>query len=88
MFEISWGSGAQPLLRLTFLAMLATSIPAVAGDETQPPHGTLEAAIRSAGLPCQHVISVAQAGDGRWSVRCNSGSYLVVRDDDGQLSVR
>lgn len=55
------------------------------GDST-PPHGTLAAAIRSADLPCAQVIKVTAIGESRWSVRCNSGTYTVIRDKEGRLS--
>lgn len=44
-------------------------------------HGTLAAAIRSADLPCNHVISASQSAENTWSVQCNSGTYEVTRDE-------
>jgi hypothetical protein len=62
--------------------MLLTS-PAFAGEMD---HGTLAAAIRSADLPCNHVISARDAGENSWIVQCNSGTYEVSRDADGKLT--
>ncbi|MCB1772593.1 MAG: hypothetical protein KDI88_03175 [Gammaproteobacteria bacterium] len=50
-----------------------------------PPHGTLAATIRSADMPCAHVIEVESVGDNRWSVRCNAGTYIVSRNAQGKL---
>ena len=50
-----------------------------------PPHGELAATIRTAGMPCAHVIEVQSAGEDRWSVRCNAGDYTVERDSEGKL---
>jgi hypothetical protein len=54
---------------------------------TTPAHGELAAAVRSAGLPCAHVTGVEALADGRWSVQCNAGTYLVTRTKDGGFSV-
>ena len=52
----------------------------------EPDYGTLAAAIRSANLPCDHVIRVSPAGSNAWNVECNSGQFHVIRNDDGELS--
>jgi hypothetical protein len=44
-------------------------------------HGTLAAAIRSADLPCNHVISASQTAENTWSVQCNAGTYEVTREE-------
>ena len=44
-------------------------------------HGTLAAAIRSADMPCNHVISASQSAENTWSVQCNSGTYEVTREE-------
>jgi hypothetical protein len=49
-------------------------------------HGTLAAAIRSAGLPCNHVISARSTDENSWIVQCNSGTFEVTRDEDGKLT--
>jgi hypothetical protein len=59
--------------------------PAVA--DTAPSHGDLAAAIRSADLPCAHVLQVEPAGQNQWLVACNSGRFVVTRAPDGKLSV-
>jgi hypothetical protein len=65
----------------------ATASEAAQAQQTTPPHGELAATIRSAGLPCAHVISVEAIGSSAWQVKCNSGSARVVRGEDGQLAV-
>lgn len=52
-----------------------------------PSYGEMAAVIRSADLPCAHVLSVDPIDTDRWSVRCNSGSFEVVRGEDGRLRV-
>jgi hypothetical protein len=49
--------------------------------------GELAAAIRSADYPCDHVLGQQATGDNDWTVQCNSGTYLVTRDANGQFSV-
>lgn len=74
-------------------AMCAAALtPAIGSDAVQtqdatPPHGEFAATIRSAGLPCAHVISVEAVGQSAWQVKCNSGVARVVRGEDGQLAV-
>jgi hypothetical protein len=62
-------------------------VAAQAASDTTPAHGELAAAVRSAGLPCAHVIGVEVLADGRWSVQCNAGTYIVTRAKDGGLAV-
>ena len=52
----------------------------------EPDYGTLAAAIRSSNLPCDHVIRVSPAGTNAWNVECNSGKFLVIRNDEGEYS--
>jgi len=69
--------------------LVLSSILAVASISAfaeEPDYGTLAAAIRSANLPCDHVIRVTSAGANAWHVRCNSGHFLVIRNDDGEYS--
>jgi hypothetical protein len=49
--------------------------------------GEMAAAIRSADYPCDHVLQMQAAGDNSWRVQCNSGTYQVTRDANGQFSV-
>jgi hypothetical protein len=80
----------QPVTtRPSLLACLTLSGMVLASNamaDAAPSHGELAAAIRSANLPCAHVIGVSQASEGKWAVRCNSGTFLVTRGQDGQLS--
>jgi hypothetical protein len=74
----------KPGLLLLLSVVLATGSVGAFADE--PDHGTLAAAIRSANLPCNHVIRVTSAGSNAWNVQCNSGKFRVVRDDEGEYS--
>lgn len=51
--------------------------------------GTLAAAIRASGHPCEHVIEKQRSGEGAsvWRVRCNSGQYQVTMSADGSAQV-
>lgn len=49
--------------------------------------GEMAAAIRSADYPCDHVLELQASGDNGWRVQCNSGTYQVTRDANGQFSV-
>jgi hypothetical protein len=49
--------------------------------------GEIAAAIRSADYPCDHVLEVQATGDNGWRVQCNSGTYQVTRDTNGQFRV-
>jgi hypothetical protein len=66
------------------MVMLALASPATAGEIT---HGEMAAAIRSADYPCAHVLELQSAGDNAWSVDCNSGTFLVTRNEDGSYAV-
>jgi hypothetical protein len=71
------------------LLLLLSAVLAGAGASAfaeEPDYGTLAAAIRSANLPCEHVIRVASAGTNAWNVECNSGKFHVIRNDDGEYS--
>ena len=63
--------------------LIVASISAFADE---PDYGTFAAAIRSANLPCDHVIRVTPAGSNAWNVQCNSGKFHVIRNDDGEYS--
>jgi hypothetical protein len=58
-----------------------------AGNQTTPTHGEFAAAIRSAALPCAHVIGVERIAAEVWAVRCNAGIYRVARNSSAQFSV-
>ena len=49
--------------------------------------GEMAAAIRGTNYPCDHVLQMQSAGDNGWLVQCNSGTYQVTRDENGQLTV-
>lgn len=76
--------GLKAGLLLLISSVLAGASVSALADE--PDYGTLAAAIRSANLPCDHVIRVTPAGSNAWSVQCNSGKFHVIRNDDGEYS--
>ena len=49
--------------------------------------GEMAAAIRGTNYPCDHVLQMQSAGDNGWLVQCNSGTYQVTRDENGQFTV-
>jgi hypothetical protein len=69
---------------LVLTTILVLAQPALA---TGMEHGDMVAVIRSADYPCQHVLDLQNTGDNAWRVRCNSGTYQVTRDPNGQFSV-
>jgi hypothetical protein len=60
------------------------SAPVSAADVS---HGEMAAAIRSAKLPCAHVLKIDSLGDDVWVVQCNSGTFRVSRDNSGGFQV-
>ena len=70
--------------RLVLAMILALVQPAFAAEVND---GELAAAIRSADYPCKHVLEVQATGDNSWRVQCNSGTYQVNRDANGQFTV-
>lgn len=50
-------------------------------------YGEMAAAIRSANYPCAHVLNVDSGGGNAWLVQCNSGTFNVFRDDNGDFQV-
>lgn len=72
---------------ITFLLGLSAglAISAVASGEVS--HGEMAAEIRSAGYPCAHVLNVEDMGGTTWVVKCNSGTFNVSRDQEGNYSV-
>ena len=50
-------------------------------------HGELAGAIRSASYPCAQVINVDSNAENAWIVRCNSGTFNVTRDQNGDFTV-
>jgi hypothetical protein len=71
-------------ISLTLTTILALVHPAFA---TEMSYGEMAAAIRSADYPCDHVLGLKATGDNSWHVQCNSGTYQVTRDANGQFSV-
>ena len=50
-------------------------------------NGQMAGIIRSANHPCAKVLELQSTGENSWSVQCNSGSFNVTRNADGQFSV-
>jgi hypothetical protein len=50
-------------------------------------NGQMAGIIRSANHPCAKVIKLQPASENSWKVQCNSGSFNVTRNTDGQFSV-
>jgi ABC-type sugar transport system substrate-binding protein len=70
---------------LALTTTLAVIQPAFAAEMVS--NGEMAAAIRSADYPCKHVLEVQATGDNSWRVQCNSGTYQVNRDANGQFTV-
>jgi hypothetical protein len=71
-------------ISLALTTTLALMQPAFASEMG---HGEMAAAIRGADYPCQQVLELQATGDDAWHVQCNSGTYQVTRDANGQFSV-
>ena len=71
-------------ISLALTTTLAIVQPAFADEVSD---GELAAAIRGTNYPCDHVLQMQVAGDNSWFVQCNSGTYQVTRDENGQLTV-
>ena len=71
-------------ISLALTTTLAIVQPAFADEVSD---GELAAAIRGTNYPCDHVLQMQSAGDNGWLVQCNSGTYQVTRDENGQLTV-
>jgi hypothetical protein len=71
-------------ISLALTTTLAIVQPAFADEVSD---GEMAAAIRGTNYPCDHVLQMQSAGDNGWLVQCNSGTYQVTRDDNGQFTV-
>ena len=49
--------------------------------------GEMAGVIRSANYPCAKVLNLQSSGENSWTVKCNSGSFHVTKNSDGQFSV-
>ena len=50
-------------------------------------NGKMSGIIRSANHPCAKVVELQPDGENSWKVKCNSGSFNVTRNANGQFSV-
>jgi len=70
-------------------------VPGVSADEGIDPgvsaeemsNGQMGGIIRSASHPCAKVTKLQSAAESLWIVQCNSGSFIVRRNTNGQFSV-
>ena len=69
---------------LALTTTLAILQPAFADEAND---GKMAAAIRGTNYPCDHVLQMQSAGENGWLVQCNSGTYQVTRDENGQFTV-
>ena len=65
-----------------FILIFSASI--FAADMSQ---GEMAGIIRSSGNPCNKVLHLMDTSDNSWTVQCNSGTFIVKRDAEGQYSV-
>ena len=70
------------------LVVFAARLPLAWSGEQDVATGSVRAAIREAGSPCAHVVSMERSTEGAsqgltvWTVRCNSGPYKVTFKGD------
>jgi hypothetical protein len=57
----------------------------VSADEMS--NGKMAGIIRSANHPCAKVIELQPDGENSWEVKCNSGSFNVTRNANGEFNV-
>lgn len=74
---------------LCFTLLVASVLPTVliAEDEAEMSNGELAGIIRSADMPCNHVVEFQKTGKNSWLVTCNSGVFSVKADDGGNFVV-
>ena len=65
----------------------AWGLAAASASAEEVSHGEMASAIRGDDHPCAHVVNVENTGDSSWLVQCNSGTFSVSRDGDGNFSV-
>jgi len=68
-------------------SVILGSMVCAAASAADVSHGEMAAAIRSANLPCAHVLKIDTLGDEVWVVQCNSGTFRVSRDKGGGFQV-
>jgi hypothetical protein len=74
-------------LRRSSLALITTLALVQPAFATEVSDGELAAAIRSTDEPCDHVLEMQATADNSWRVQCNSGTYQVTRDANGQFRI-
>ena len=57
----------------------------VSADEMS--NGKMAGIIRSTNHPCAKVIKLQPEGENSWEVKCNSGSFNVTRNANGEFNV-
>ena len=81
--EASTSRARKALLAIGLMTICGLA--GVAAQDIAP--GTLAAAIRSSGHPCNHVVESTNEGPSVWKVKCNAGSYRVSKSKDATLDV-
>jgi len=75
----------RTLKALIIVLLIIVFVPQSLADEMS--HGEMAGIIRSTDHPCTRVLDLQSSGENLWKVQCNSGSFIVTRDADGQYSV-
>ena len=70
---------------LIVILIVIGSIPQLSAEEVS--HGEMAGIIRTAGHPCARVLDLQRTGKNSWNVKCNSGSFLVTRDTNGEFTI-
>jgi hypothetical protein len=73
------------ILKAFVVALITVFAPQSYAEEMS--NGQMTGIIRSANHPCAKVIELQPAGENSWEVQCNSGSFNVTRNANGQFSV-
>ncbi len=71
---------------LIAVLMIIVFVPQSPAEEMS--YGEMAGIIRSADHPCAKVLDLQSTGENSWNVQCNSGSFYVTRNADGQFSVK
>jgi hypothetical protein len=71
---------------------IVSGVPADGGIVSKPSaeemsNGKMAGIIRSANYSCAKVIELQPGGENSWKVKCNSGSFNVTRNANGQFNV-
>lgn len=73
----------KPLFTAFFILTFSTQLSA-----EEMSRGEIAGVIRSAEHPCKNVLDLESTGKNSWKVECNSGSFIVIRETDGEFIVQ